>query len=96
MISGRSVKSKTIKNQSFFNGFVQFVFLSQVGPRDQTSKVLGAQNGPESELWSDISGPKIDKNSGSKKRGSKVEKSELKRQSTLLHDRHFGSQGPRK
>ena len=80
MISGRSVKSKTIKNRWFFIGFVQFVFLSQVGPRDQTSEVFGPQNGPESELWSDNSGPKIDKNSGSKTRGSKVEKSEPKKQ----------------
>ena len=53
---------------------MQFVFLSQVGPRDQTSEVFGRQNGPESELWSDISGPKIDKNSVSKKKGPKSRK----------------------
>jgi len=50
----------------------------------EKSEVFGPQNGPESELWSDISGPKIDKNSRSKKRGSKVEKSEVKKQIPIL------------
>ena len=90
------LSQKPLKTICFFCDFVQFVFLSQVGPRDQTSEVFGPQNGPESELWSVISGPKIDKNSGSKKRGSKVEKSEVKKQITTLVYRHFGSQGPRK
>ena len=75
---------------------MQLVFLSQVGPRDQTSEVFGAQHGLESELWSDISGPKIDNTSGSKKRGSKVEKSEVKKQIATLVYSLFGSQGPRK
>ena len=68
----------------------QFVFLSQVRRWDQTNQVFGAQNGPESELWSDKSAPKIDKNSGSKKRGSKVEKSELKKQIPTLGPRLSG------
>ena len=68
MIFGMYVKSKTlVLHCFFFIGFVQFVFLSQVGPRDQTSEGFGAQHGPESDLWSDISDPKIDNNSGSKK-----------------------------
>ena len=96
MICGRYVKSKTLVLHWFFNGFVQIVFFQKVEPRDQTSEVFGAQNGPESELWADISGPKIDKNSGLKKRGSQIEKSDPKKQSTTLGWRHFGSQGPRK
>ena len=58
--------------------------------------IVGAQNGPKSELWSDNSAPKIDNNSGSKKRGSKIEKSELKKEIPNLRRRHFGSQAPRK
>ena len=75
---------KPLNTICFFDGFVQIVFFQKVRPRDQTSLVFGAQHGPESELWSDISGPKIDKNSGSKKRGSKIEKSELKKQIPIL------------
>ena len=90
MISGRSVKSKTITNNWFLYGFVQFVFLSQVGPRDQTSEVFGPQNGPESELWSDISGPKIDKNSVSKTKRSKMKKSEVPGYLATNDRRHFG------
>ena len=96
MIFGRYVKSKTLVLHWFFNGFVQIVFFQKVGPQDQKSKVFGAQNDPESELWADISGPKIDKNSGLKKRGSQTEKSEPKKQIPLLYRSLFGSQGPRK
>ena len=83
---GRSVGPKTTKNNWFFNGSVKFEFLIQVGPRDQKSMVFGPQKGSKSELWRAKSGSKIDKNSRSKKRGSKVEKSELK--SRLATQRH--------
>ena len=96
MICGRYVKSKTYVLHWFFNGFVQIVFFQKVGPQDQQSSVFGAQNDPESELWADISGPKIDENSGSKKKGSQIEKSDPKKQSTILGESLFGSQGPRK
>ena len=96
MIFGRYVKSKTYVLHWFFNGFVQIVFFPKVAPQDQKRSVFGAQNGPESELWADISGPKIDKNSGLKKRGSQIEKSASKNQIPILHWSLFGSQGPRK
>ena len=96
MICGRYIASKTYVLQLFFNGCVQIVFFQKAEPRDQKSEVFGAQNGPESELWADISAPKIDKNSGLKKRGSQIEKSAPKKQSTLLRESLFGSQGPRK
>ena len=60
------------------------------------SEVLGAKNCPESELWSEKSGPKFDKNSRTKNRGSKIEKSEGSGGSATNDRRHFGSQGPRK
>ena len=74
MIYGRYVRSKTYVLHWFFNGFVQIVFFQKVGPQDQQSSVFGAQNDPESELWADISGPKIDENSGLKKEGPKSRK----------------------
>ena len=75
MIFGLYLMLKTSKKHWFFNGFVQFVFWPKVGPREQNNPVFGPQNDPESELWSTISASKIDKKSGSKKRGSKIEKS---------------------
>ena len=74
----------------------KIVFFQKVGPREQTSEVFGRQNGSESDLWDDISGPKIDKNSGLKKRGSQIEKSDSKKQIPILGESLFGSQGPRK
>ena len=59
---------------------MKFTFFYKVHHRDQTSPVFGPQHGSKSELLGAKSAPKIDKNSGSKKRGSKVEKSELKKQ----------------
>ena len=57
---------------------MKFAFFYKVHHRDQTSPVFGPQKDSKSELLGAKSAPKIDKNSGSKKRGSKVEKSEPK------------------
>ena len=47
--------------------------------KDQTIAVFGLQKGSRSKRLGPKSDPKIDKNSGSKKRGSKVEKCEPKK-----------------
>ena len=78
MIFGRFVRPKTFKNHLFYKGFVKFTFFYKVHHRDQTSPVFVPQKHSKSELLGAKSAPKIDKNSGSKKRGSKVEKSEPK------------------
>ena len=57
---------------------MKFAFFYKVHHRDQKSPVFGPQKGSKSELLGAKSAPKIGKNSGSKKRGSKVEKSEAK------------------
>ena len=63
---------------------MKFGFLIKVGPPDRKSMVFGPKKGSKSELWRAKSGSKIDKNSGSKKRGSQVEKRELKKQNELF------------
>ena len=65
----------------------------QVGPRSQKLIDSGAQKSSKSELWSSKSASKIDKDSRSKKRESKVGKSGSKNQNVVLWSRHFVLQG---
>ena len=55
--------------------------------------VLGSNNDPKSELWIEKSAPKIDKNSGSKKGGSKIEKGSTKIEMPGFDPSDFGAEG---
>ena len=93
MIFGRFVRPNTFRNHWFYKGFVKFTFFYKVHHRDQKSPVFGPQKGSKSELLGSKSDPKIDKNSGSNKRGPKVEKSVPKSDFTDFEERHFGALG---
>ena len=65
--------SKIVKNHWFLQHFLKFGFLEKVSVQNQKSYAFELQKGAKFKLWSEKMNPKIGKNSGSKKRGSKIE-----------------------
>ena len=55
--------------------------------------VWGSKNDPKLKLWIEKSAPKIDKNSRSKKGGSKIEKGITKIEMTGFEPSDFGAEG---
>ena len=74
-------------------GIIFLGFRYKVRLRDQTSPVFGPQQGSTSELLGAKSGPKIDNNSGSKTRRSKVDSIHCPKCSELLWVEPFWSPG---
>ena len=74
MILHRLVDRKSLKTIGFLQHFLKFGFLEKVGVQNRKSYVFELQKGATLKLWGEKMSPKIGKNSGTRKRVSKIEK----------------------